>query len=94
MSLRTAIRHSGLLTFALLLAGIWVVLTALQVVGAVGSARDTGIELFGAGHAVGQTLGTGLMGLVVLAVLLVCLLFLFGELIEGDPLPDTFPPER
>ena len=94
MSLRTAIRHNGLLTFTLLFAGMWVVLTALQVLGTMGAPGAGGIEVFGAGHAVGQTLATGIIGLIVLAVLLGSLLFLFGEVIEGDPFPDTFPPER
>lgn len=93
MSVRTAIRQNALVTFALFFVGIWVGLTALHVVNVIGSPLNTGIEVFGEGNAVGQTLVPGLIGLLVLLALLGSVLVLYGELSEVEPLPDTFPPE-
>lgn len=86
MGVRTSLRNSGLITFALLLAGLWVVVVAVDLAGLVERA-------FAAGETVGQTAFSGLLGLVVIAVFLGLAFVLYGELSETEPAPSTWPPE-
>ena len=94
MSVRTAIRQNALVTFALFFTGIWMGLTALHVANRIANPLAANVEVFGQGHAIGQTFVAGLIGLLVLSILLGFMLTLYGEVSEVEPLPDTFPPRR
>ena len=94
MSVRTAIRQNALVTFSLFFTGMWVGLTALHVANRIANPLAANVELFGEGHAVGQTFVPGLIGLLVLAILLGAMLTVYGEVSEAEPAPDTFPPRR
>lgn len=86
MALKTAIEHNPVLTIASLLFGGWLAVTAANVFGSMGSISAT--------DWVGHAGASGLMGLVVLLVLGVLLVYLYAELAEPDPAPESFPPER
>lgn len=85
MTLRTALRRSPWITFGLLLAALWILLTWTQLFGA--------LDLTNAG-TVGQGALSGVIGLVVLAVTLVFLVVLFGEISESEPSPEPWPPNE
>ena len=85
MGTRTALSNSRWLTFAVLAVAVWLVATWFSVYQRINwSALDDTIGAYGY---------SGLMGLVVMAVALGLLVVLYGELAEGEPGPDTFPPE-
>lgn len=86
MTLKTALEQNALLTVLFLLAGGWIALTAMNV-----SANMGPLVL---GDWVGQSGVGGLFGLGVMLVLGVLLVYLYAELAEADPAPDSFPPER
>ena len=86
MALKTALEHNPVLVVAFLLFGGWLALTAANVVGSMGSVSAT--------DWVGHAGASGLMGLVVMLVLGVLLVYLYAELAEPDPAPESFPPER
>ncbi|WP_049935902.1 hypothetical protein [Haloplanus natans] len=81
MGIRTALTQSGIVTLGVFAAGIWIVLTMLQVYGRLGPLSSGGV---------GQTPISGLVGLVVLGGTLVLLLALYGELSEMDPAPEPW----
>ncbi|MFB6195991.1 MAG: hypothetical protein ABEI80_07445 [Haloplanus sp.] len=84
MGLRTALSQTRIVTFGVIAAGIWVVLTILRVYERLGPLS---------GQEVGQTPVPGLVGLVVLAGLLGGLIVLYSELAEEEPSPEPWPPE-
>lgn len=86
MGLRTALEHNPVLTVGFLLAGGWIALTALNVASSMGPVMG--------GGWVGHSGVGGLFGLAVLFVLGVLLVYLYAELAESDPAPETFPPEH
>ncbi|WP_458210014.1 hypothetical protein [Haladaptatus sp. NG-SE-30] len=87
MSLRTAERQSPLLVAAVIVIGGWVILSALHV-------YNTMPPIWGGEAGVGQTVFSGLVGLLVLAVLFALIVGLTGALSESGPVPNRFPPER
>lgn len=78
---------SKLLVFGVLLAAGWLLLNVMQVFETMGSIT-LGNEVIGQGGA------SGIVGLLVMAVLAGLLLFLYSELGETDPSPEPFPPEN
>ncbi|MFC7233715.1 hypothetical protein [Halosegnis marinus] len=84
MAMRNALSQNKLVTFAVALAGVWTVLTALRV--------WNGID-WSAGY-VGQTATSGIVGLLVIGGLFALMLVLYGELESNTPAPETFPPEE
>lgn len=86
MSVRTALRQSKVVTFFVLLLGLWVVVAGINVF------NITRISLT-VGEVVGQTAVGGVIGLLVIAVVLGLLVALYGGLSETTPTPDTWPPE-
>jgi hypothetical protein len=86
MALKTALEHNPVLTVGFVLAGAWIALTTLNVVSSMGALT--------LGDWVGHSGVGGLFGLGVMFVLGVLLLYLYAELAETDPAPETFPPER
>ncbi|MFC6905164.1 hypothetical protein [Halalkalicoccus tibetensis] len=86
MGLKTALEHNPVLTVGFLLAGGWIALTVMNVFASMGPVVG--------GNWVGPNGAGGLFGLGVMLVLGVLLVYLYAELAEVDPAPDTFPPER
>lgn len=86
MALRTALQMSKVLVIGVLLIAGWLLLNALQVFETMNS-----IEL--GNQVIGQGGMSGVIGLLVMAVLAGLLLFLYSELGETDPAPEPFPPE-
>lgn len=85
MGTRTALSNSRWITFAVLAAAVWLMASWFSVYGRINwGALDDPIGAYGY---------SGLVGLVVMAVALGLLVMLYGELAEGEPGPDTFPPE-
>ena len=87
MALRDALRMSKLLVFGLFLFGGWLLLSALQVVEAMGS-FDLGSQVIGQGGT------SGVIGVLVMAVFAGLLLYLYSEIGQSDPSPEPFPPRR
>lgn len=86
MTLRTALDQNPVLAVGFLLFGGWLALTAMNVV----SSMDSVMAIDWVGHS-----GiSGLIGLLVMLALGVLLVYLYAELAEPDPAPETFPPER
>lgn len=81
----TLARGSWITVFVLLFGG-WVVLKGLEVLNTAEASFTTGVTA-------GQTVISGIVGLLVLVVLLAFLFVLYGELGEDDPTPETFPPQ-
>ena len=88
MGLRTALENSRILTFAVVSAFVWLLLTALRV------AESFDWLAVGAGNFIGRNALGGIAGLVVLLVVLGALLTLYSELSESDPAPDSWPPSE
>jgi hypothetical protein len=86
MALKTALEHNPVLTIAFLLFGGWLAITTLNVASSMGSLTGT--------DWAGHTGPGGIVGLGVLFVLGVLVVYLYAELAESDPAPDSFPPER
>ena len=85
MGTRTALSNSRWITFAVLAVGVWMMATWFSVFGRIDwSALDDPIGPYGY---------SGLVGLVVMAIAIGLLVVLYAELAEGEPGPDTFPPE-
>ena len=89
MSLRTALDSNSVLVFAVLLFGGWLVLKWLDVLEIMRTVGDLGLD-----QAVGQTVASGVVGLIVMAALAGLTVVLFGAMGETDPVPETFPPRR
>lgn len=71
----------------MLLFGGWIVLTGLWV-------ADTATIGLATGETVGQTVMSGVIGLLVMFCILLFLFALYGELGEQEPGPEPFPPQR
>ena len=82
----TLARGSWITVFVLLFGG-WVVIKGLEVL-------NTAEATFSTGATIGQTVVSGVIGLLVLVSVLGFLFVLYGELGEDDPTPETFPPQR
>ena len=86
MALRTALQMSKVLVIGVLLFAGWLLLNVMQVFETMNS-----LEL--GNQVIGQGGMSGVIGLLVMAVLAGLLLFLYSELGETDPAPEPFPPE-
>lgn len=82
----TLVRGSWITVFVLLFGG-WVILKGLEVL-------NTAEASFGTGITIGQTVVSGIVGLLVMVFVLALLFVLYGELGEDNPTPETFPPQR
>jgi hypothetical protein len=87
MTLRTAVRQSKILTFVVLGAFVWLLLTLFEVLSTLDF--TTGTASF-----VGQNALGGIAGAMVLAIVLGALVILYSELTEADPAPQSWPPSE
>lgn len=87
MGLRTGLSQARWLMFAVLLVGLWILLTGFRVATAVDWSAALGSEY------VGQAAPSGVIGLLVLLSALGLLVVLYSEMTETDPAPETWPPE-
>ncbi|MFC6989492.1 hypothetical protein ACFQJD_13680 [Haloplanus sp. GCM10025708] len=85
MSLKTALRQSRVVTFALLAASVWTILTMIQVYRSLGPLSET---------VPGQTWASGVVGLLVLAALLGLFVYAFAEAGDAQPQPTPFSPDE
>ncbi|GGO00512.1 MULTISPECIES: hypothetical protein [Haloarcula] len=88
MTLRTALQQSKILTFVVMGAFVWLLLSLLNVMGTFDWAA------INTGDFVGQTAVGGIAGVVVLAVLLGVLVVLYSEVSETSPGPEAWPPSE
>lgn len=86
MGVRTALGQARWVTFGVMLAAVWTLLIAYEVATAFDWANWT-VEAF-----LGQAAMSGIVGLLVMAILLGLMVVLYGELSESDPSPDPWPP--
>ncbi|WP_420181813.1 hypothetical protein ACNO8S_09070 [Haloarcula sp. KBTZ06] len=87
MTLRTAVRQSKILTFVVLGAFVWLLLTLFEVLSTIDLA--TGTATF-----VGQNALGGIAGVLVLTIVLGALVVLYSEITESDPAPQSWPPSE
>jgi TRAP-type C4-dicarboxylate transport system permease small subunit len=87
MGARDSLRLGSWITVAVLLAGGWIILTGLWV-------ADTAALGLATGETVGQTVMSGVIGLLVMFAILLLAFVLYGELGEQEPEPETFPPQQ
>jgi len=85
MTLRTAVQQSKILTFVVLGAFVWLLLTLFDVLSTIDFATGTG-------SFVGQNALGGIAGVMVLAIVLGSLVVLYSEITEADPAPQSWPP--
>jgi uncharacterized membrane protein YuzA (DUF378 family) len=85
MTLRTAVQQSKILTFVVLGAFVWLLLTLFDVLSTIDFATGTG-------SFVGQNALGGIAGVMVLAIVLGTLVVLYSEITEADPAPQSWPP--
>ncbi|MFW6435209.1 MAG: hypothetical protein ACOCY1_02410 [Halovenus sp.] len=88
MTLRSAVRQSTVLTFVVLAAFVWVLLSLLSVM-----QQFDWLAVLSTDY-IGQNAAGGIAGVVVLAVLLGALIFLSSEMGEGEPAPEQWPPSE
>jgi ABC-type siderophore export system fused ATPase/permease subunit len=88
MSTQTALKQSKVLTFVVIGIFLWLLLTLVRVA----SAFD--LTAVSASDFIGRNALGGVVGVVVMLILLGVLVALLGELMETDPLPDTWPPSE
>lgn len=88
MTIRAALQQSRLITYAVLFALLWLLLTTYQVATSFDWAAITSPSFIGP-NAVG-----GIVGVVVMVVLAMLLIALYGELSEGEPTPEPWPPSE
>jgi hypothetical protein len=86
MTLRSAIRSSRILTFGIIFVMLWGLLNLYRV------ATSFNWEALAAPSFIGLNAVGGIAGVVVLAVFLMLLIGLYGELGESDPAPEPWPP--
>lgn len=85
MSINTALQQSRVVTFAALVAGLWLLLSWLHVFETLTWSNTT---------SVGQGAVAGVIGLLVLAITLGFLFVLTGELGSAAPGPNQWPPSE
>lgn len=79
-------RRNPVLFAAVLLLFGWIILGAMTTVGEMST--EPAYEF------IGQTPASGWVGVLVMAAALGLLILLYGELGDGEELPDQFPPEK
>lgn len=87
MGARDSLRLGSWITVVVLLAGGWIVLVGLRV-------ADTASLGLATGETVGQTVMSGVVGVLVMFAFLLLAFALYGELGEQEPRPETFPPQE
>lgn len=87
MGARDSLRLGSWITVVVLLAGGWIVLVGLRV-------ADTAALGIATGETVGQTIMSGVIGVLVMFAFLLLAFTLYGELGEQEPRPETFPPQE
>ncbi|EMA16180.1 MULTISPECIES: hypothetical protein [Haloarcula] len=87
MTLRTAVRQSKILTFVVLGAFVWLLLTLFEVLSTIDLATGTATY-------VGQNALGGIAGVLVLTIVLGALVVLYSEITESDPAPQSWPPSE
>lgn len=87
MTLRTAVRQSKILTFVVLGAFVWLLLTLFEVLSTIDLATGTATY-------VGQNALGGVAGVLVLTIVLGALVVLYSEITESDPAPQSWPPSE
>lgn len=85
MSIKTALRQTRVVTFAALVAGLWLLLSWLRVFETIDWSNTT---------ALGQGAVAGVIGLLVMAITLGFLFVLAGELGDVAPGPNQWPPSE
>lgn len=85
MTIRHAVRQSAVVAFAVLVAGLWLILSWLQIFETIDLANMGGL---------GTGATAGIAGLIVLTVTFGLLFVVFGELGETSPSPDQWPPSE
>ena len=93
MGVRDAVDQSGYLTAMVVAFGLWAGVVAVRTLDTIEGAWLAGGDV-AAGDYVGQTLASGVVGLVVLLAGIVMLFVMFGEVEEPDPAPSPWPPEE
>jgi len=88
MALRTALDQSRLLTFVVLGAFSWLLVTLLDVAGEI-DFMATGQTDF-----IGFSATAGVVGIIVLAIVLGVLVTLYSEVTEAEPAPESWPPSE
>lgn len=88
MTIRNAIRRSKVITFAVLFVLAWLVLTLYRVATSFDWLAITTPTFIGL-NAVG-----GIVGAIVLAVIVMLVIGLYGELGEDEPTPESWPPSE
>lgn len=94
MTLRTALGQSKILTFGLLAVAAWTVVVWFRVLSVSESFLTSGTPIVRPATPVGQVGVSGLVGLLVMLAFLGFLVVLWSEVGEGEPGPQTFPPEE
>lgn len=86
MGMHESLTESKVITFALLVAGLWLVVGGLHVLGIVQAS-------FGGGAMVGQTGFSGVLGLLVMVAILGLMVWLYAEVSDAAAQPASWPPE-
>lgn len=86
MTLRNAVRSTRILTFAIISVLLWGIFNLYRV------ATSFNWEALATPSFIGLNAVGGIVGVVVLAVFLMLLFGLYGELSENEPSPDPWPP--
>jgi hypothetical protein len=88
MTTRSAIRQSKVITFAVMFVLAWLVLTLYRVATSFDWTTITEPTFIGL-NAVG-----GIAGAIVLAVVIMAMIGLYGEIGEEQPTPESWPPSE
>lgn len=87
MGARDSLKQGSWITVVVLLAAGWIVLVGLGM-------ADTASLGIATGETVGQTVMSGVIGILVVFGVLLLAFALYGELGEQEPEPETFPPQQ
>lgn len=93
MGIRDAIGRSTYLTVMVIAFGLWASVIAVRTFNTIEGAW-LGTSDVAVGGFVGQAVGSGIVGIVVLVASVGLLLVMFGELEESEPAPTPWPPEE
>lgn len=88
MTIRNALGHSRVLTFAVLFVLLWLLLTLFRVATSFDWTAITEPTFIGL-NAVG-----GIVGVVVMAIIIMLSFTLYGELSHEEPAPESWPPSE
>jgi apolipoprotein N-acyltransferase len=86
MTIRTALRQSRVLTYAVLFVLLWLLVTLYRVATSFDWTAITTPTFIGL-NPVG-----GIVGVVVMAIVVMLVIALYGELSQEEPAPEPWPP--